>query len=578
MAAPLANLFALADPDPEVLDKAEAAIRSHEEWDRVWRPAKGWVAGLAHLPGSACRPDVSAVSGLAWVEGRDLVLDSPAWRPEQVMDMARTRPAGLSSVPGDFGFVVFSDGGGATAVRSCGGLVPLHVRHGRGAGRAAIATRVGDLVQYVADEVELDPLVWGVWAAGLALFPDGRGFLRDTIVVPPGHAAVVGIGKPRIVRYFDPTPSRWPEPSTTADKAAELRDLLLSTLERDLDPSGLNLLTLSGGVDSSALGAIAVGRLGRRVGTLSIIPSESDPRRPRELGFIDSLADRYGLSARWTRPADLPLLYQDFLEGPEVCIPVLHPALCALPAVSSEAEISTLFGGEYADEVAGSAITFPDWAMSVGVARLPAAAGRLPFGRRDLLRWAAWRYRWATKRPRIVWTEDLPDFVAEEVRAEWRQWRADRLRRAAARPVPWRFLDLWSEHDGWVAMNWEVTSTLGIRRSIPFLSRGTIELVHRCHPTELIGPGTKKLLRTALDGLVPDAYVHRPDKGHWTDIRVEAEVDWDLAVPTPLAQRVLAPNWSHPPSRLPARTAIQLGRLVRAARRIETVTGCKDGT
>ena len=47
---PMANLFAVGDPDAEFLDRMEERLAATGEFDSVWRPAPGWVAGQAPLP------------------------------------------------------------------------------------------------------------------------------------------------------------------------------------------------------------------------------------------------------------------------------------------------------------------------------------------------------------------------------------------------------------------------------------------------------------------------------------------------------------------------------------------------
>ncbi len=62
-------------------------------------------------------------------------------------------------------------------------------------------------------------------------------------------------------------------------------------------------------------------------------------------------------------------------------------------------------------------------------------------------------------------------------------------------------------------MHWEMTSALGVRRCFPFVTREVLELAFECHPAELVGPGTKRLLRSALANDVPRFNLERPDKG-----------------------------------------------------------------
>ena len=104
-------------------------------------------------------------------------------------------------------------------------------------------------------------------------------------------------------------------------------------------------------------------------------------------------------------------------------------------------------------------------------------------------------------------------------------------------------------------MNWEVCSALGIRRSLPFFNREALELAFECHPTELYGPGTKKLLRAALRDDVPAKNLLRPDKGRRDDALVKSMLSLQEQMPNETLPQelegVLGPGWfSHPPKAL----------------------------
>jgi len=103
--------------------------------------------------------------------------------------------------------------------------------------------------------------------------------------------------------------------------------------------------------------------------------------------------------------------------------------------------------------------------------------------------------------------------VLPELRIEYRDWLERRRRDAARDDRPHGYLALRAEADGFVAMNWEAASTLGVRRSFPFFNREVLELAFQCHPAELVGPGPKKLLRTALRHDVPAVNLGRADRG-----------------------------------------------------------------
>ena len=114
MLRPMANLFAVGDPDPGFLDRMEERLTATGEFESVWRPAPGWLAGQAPLPESEPDGDAVRSRGFAFVEGRDRLergrdLD---WL-DRVAELADRSPHRLAELPGDFGFVRFRPDGTA---------------------------------------------------------------------------------------------------------------------------------------------------------------------------------------------------------------------------------------------------------------------------------------------------------------------------------------------------------------------------------------------------------------------------------------------------------------------------------
>jgi hypothetical protein len=119
---PLANLLALATPDPAELGAAREAVEADDAFDPPWSPAPGWLVAASRLPGSS--PDGEPVrgAGLAFAHGRDEVAASGrSW--EDVARLVAERPGELAALPGDFGLLHVGPHGDATVVRSAGGLV-----------------------------------------------------------------------------------------------------------------------------------------------------------------------------------------------------------------------------------------------------------------------------------------------------------------------------------------------------------------------------------------------------------------------------------------------------------------------
>lgn len=569
---PLANLFAVHDADPAMLDEMMLDLQRSAEFAHVWRPAPGWVAAAAPLPGSTPDGDLARRHQLAFAEGRDVLVErsgkDPAERFREIVELADSNPDRLASLPGDFGFICFRAGGAATVVRSCGGLVPFYLK--QSGNRFVIATRLGDFVRYLPDAPRLDPLVNAIWASGWPMFPDGRTFLDGVTILRRGHfARREKTGRMQVERYWHPRPKRlpYPTPALAREHAERLRTLLVEKLTRDLDPDDGNLLTLSGGVDSSSLAVLAAGVVGRKVWTWSLLPRrERDDLVQHEMSYIEPLAQQYGFERRWSVFYHERLIFDLWRAAPRIVFHVVHPALCSLPAVMREAPVRVLFGGEFADVVCGSVFTVPDWARYTSVMQLLTDSQIALKNPRAIARWM--RYRYAMLRgheplpfPRELLEMDIVrrkplDLFHHAVREEYLAWWERKRKELREDTAPLRHLAIHSAtQDAFVPMNWEVCSALGIRRSFPFFNREALELAFECHPAELYGSGTKKLLRAALHDDVPSRNLYRTDKGRRDDALAKSMLSLQEPLPDePLPQElegVLGPGWfSRPPRTL----------------------------
>ena len=586
---PLANLFAVHDADPAALDEMMLDLQHSGEFAHVWRPAPGWVAAVAPLPGGTPDDDLVRQHQLAFAEGRDVLLErcgqDPVARWREIAELADLHPERLASLPGDFGFIRFRADGDATVVRSCGGLVPFYLKAAEG--RCAIGTRLGDFVRYLPDEPRLDPLVNAIWSTTWPIFPDGRTFLDGISILSRGHfARYEANGQAETGKYWDPRPAKtpYPTPAQAEEHAQRLRSLLFAKLERDLDPEGANLLTLSGGVDSSSLAVLIRGVVGYNLSTWTILPRVERPELvAEEMSYIDPLAEQYGFEQRWTEHVT-PRKYLDWWrEAPDIVFYVLHPMLCSLPRVLKEAPVKVLVGGEFADTVVGSRFTLPDWARQTSLIHLimdPQVGLKKP---RFIARWARQRLSMLRGRLQLPFSRDpleenghqnLPlNLYHPAVREAYRDWWDGEYEKLRADHATWRNLAMRTAAlDDFIPMNWEACSALGVRRSFPFASREALELAFECHPAELYGPqpGAKRLLRAALHDDVPARNLYRAVK----NTRDESLEDLLYAVQEPLPKgilsdelaAVLAPEFfSNPPQTLsgwPLHYATLLTRFV----------------
>lgn len=498
--APLADVVAYIDCDPSQLAGVRGSLQGR--FDTVWSPVDGCVMATRALPRSVPDGEDLRAAGFAFAEGRDTVADRPV--------------AGLvvESLPGGVGFVQ-ATGNRLVVVRSGPGTVPWYAwQDGE---RALVTTTFTELVRLLPVSLELDPLVCALWASFEAMFPDGRSFLRGVTAIASGHTAEVGPGHPARCRpWWDPWPDElpWPSRAATADHVERFREAVLRALDREVAYEPVNLLTLSGGVDSSALAYLAARQMGRPLAALSFVPPQEGPRARLESSYLDPLVADLGIAQHVRLPLDGRQRLALVAGAPPVAFPVLHPALQMLARLVREGSVDVLLGGEWADEVCGGWFAYPDWLDAVPPLGLLRRAARLPKGRSDV---KAWVRRRVPGRPLAgPWAGSLAEWVQPEVEDEYQSWRAGQLASLRALASPHRYQRaVLARLNGVQAMNWEVCSFLRVRRAFPFLTADVLEVIAACHPVELLGPGPKRLERQAFDGLVPDRYLRRPDKGGW---------------------------------------------------------------
>ncbi len=555
----------MQDLDRGRLGRLDAVLAGTREFE-ILRPSSNWTVALAPLPdGVPEHPDVRD-AGLVFCEGAERATGGSAARRHSASDVATLAleaPHRLAELDGDFTFVAFGHDGQAIAVRSCGGLVPVY--HWSDGQRVAIGTRLDYFLRFLPTPPELDRLVNGIWVTGWALLPDGRTFLEGVSLLDRGRYLRVGIdGRLGVGAYWDPRPAIGQQLRCDPERPRQLRRLLVDTLTRDLDPGGMNLLTLSGGVDSASLGALAVGTLGIPLAALTFLPPDPDGRR-RDERYVDILASQCRFQPHWRRRLGIEERIELLRRRNVACFQVPHPVLAVLPELVEEHPIRVLVGGEFADEVVGTFALLADWARHTSVlGLLRGGPSSWPTGTtRDLARWGKHRLLRALRRVRLPFPDQLPQIVQAELHDEYAEWHDRQHSFALADRRPLRQLALSTSQDPFVVMNWEATSPLGVRRSLPFFNREILELAFACHPQEQIGPGTKKLLRAALHDDVPAENLRREDKG--TSPSKAVQLPWTEALDEQLA-RIVRPDWfPRPPALLEQSDAWRLALLAQIA-------------
>lgn len=482
-------------------------LAAHSSYRALASAPAGWLIAIEPCESSEEQhsDDASLLSVEAPVRG-------PFPRGAAARALAGEPGTELGRLAGDLAFCAFGAGGTVKAVRSCGGLVPLYFYVS--ASSLCVATRLRDLYWLCVDELAIDPLVHAVWSSGNAIFPDGRTFFRNVSCVPRGHWLDARLGRARVARYWEPRRAELaePQPALVEQHVRELRDLLLDSLRDGLSPARQNLLTLSGGVDSSSVAVLASRSLGLPLSTLTFVAPAGSPARTRQLSYVRPLLDELHIESSQLLDADHASLDRLFERPLPTLYHCPHPALRLLPDLSPYA---SLVSGHFADEICGYSQRRQDWVRHTRLATLLAPALPAKFTPRDYARWGKRRLLGVLGRELLPLPGPLGRAYAPWVRDEHEAWVESTRRRMLADERPLRELATWTELDAWVAMHWDVASAHGVRPVHPFFNRAVLELAFQCHPSELYGPGTKKILRRALAGMVPARYLERPDKGHW---------------------------------------------------------------
>jgi asparagine synthetase B (glutamine-hydrolysing) len=521
---PLANVIAMYSRDPDRIGRFAARVET-DPILKVFRPAAGWVAAFHTLPLSV--PDSAPVQGQGYVfaEGREAVVarNDPLPGLKRLSEaLEHPEPRQLARIPGDYSFFRFKPDGSVTAVRSCGGLVPVYIWES--ADGLVLSTHATWLAKYASWRGEPDWLITAMWLSGWPTFARNRSHLEGVKILHKGERYDwrPASSQSRITRYWYPPQAselRWPTKKIEQEHQEQFRSLLIDSLRQNLDPDGGNLLSLSGGVDSASLLALTAGHLKYPVKTFSLVPPKSARYYEREMGYLNALWDQYKVEHQ-----ELEIRSQaefDLVSRlPPLLFPLFNPTTLALTGPMRNAGIRVSFGGEFADEVVGSSsFTLPDWARHVPVWRLPFLLKRLPRSKRlplyMLEQQIAHRFtgRVTTPFPSSLQAWMSPDLeqqmgaLQKAVELDWAQAGV----RGCANPTLW----LRTIYLDFQPMQWEICSWQGVRRFSPFSIRPVLDLALRCHPTELLGPGSKRLLRNSLKGLVPSQFLERGDKGQF---------------------------------------------------------------
>ena len=483
----------------------------------------GWLVTVSCLPGAEANELFNPSCGIVICQGADDLIRTPGdWRKVEY-DLGEPSGYCASTSADDICAVSLMEGGRARLLQSHAALMPLYVY--APASMVMITSSIDLLLRHVPAQPGIDRATLAMWANGQPLFAENRSMLEGVALLRRGQRSCVDangvVSSESADREFLGAALSLGE-LDQAGVAERLRDAVLSVLDRDLVASGVNLLSLSGGVDSSTLATLANRTLRRPIRTLSVLPGQVDVQK-RELASAEAGLRGVPRSHRLILPVDFaPFSARKIVQSaPRVAVPVLHPVLCHLSEASQQfgEKIDVYFGGEFCDEIIGGEAVLEEWLADVGfftaMLKLPIRSQRGMLRRRHALYVASGSVnqmrRWLRRAPdpRL-----LPQYFNHDVRAEVSTLieRVDSI--GVDHPSAIMLNRFLTYYTPILDMNWAVCAASGVRRSFPFANRRVLSLLWRTRPRHRLGPTTKAIFRKAFAGDAPEALA-RKDKGHW---------------------------------------------------------------
>ncbi len=488
--------------------------------------------------------------GLLCVVDGDLYDLPPAAVPAEVA-LAAWRAGALHRLRGDFTLVVWDEarGRGALARDHMGGrsLVLAGTRE-----RLCFASATVELLRLLARTPDPDAVMLAHWISAAAPPPE-RTFYAGVRQLEPGTVLELPSAPSAPSRRFWSGGDGAPLAGARAELVDGLRERLQTAVRRRLPDSGLAGILLSGGLDSSSVGALAAREPSARLAAYSAV----FPRHPTvdEGPLIDRLAAAYRVPAVKVEVHDGGVVGGALAYLERWRLPPVSPNLFfwqPLFARAREDGVSVMLDGEGGDELFG----FDPYLVADHLRRGRVLAA-VRTARRGLLGDAP--------PPRLVARILLRYGLGGAVPLPLHE--AVRRRRPLERYAPpWLNGDaarLLFEHDdqwGWkrepgprwrAHFRWRtalVGSSIGyehirlraaqhdLRPRHPLADVDVVEYLLRLPPELAFDPHlSRPLLREAVDGFVPDEVRLRPAKSFFDEVFHEAMCDRER----PLVRRLL---------------------------------------
>jgi asparagine synthase (glutamine-hydrolysing) len=407
------------------------------------------------------------------------------------------------------------------------GIKPLYLRHIRG--RILFASEMAALRRYPAPRPTIDPARL-VDLVTLQYVPGAKTVFREVVKLLPGHALHVRDGVVRVFPWFE-----FPEVSSEGgasldDLAATLRELLEDAVRAQAVADVPLGVFLSGGLDSTGIAALLAAAAPRRVLSFSVGfagAAEHDERRFAMLASRALGTEHHELVVQADDVAKLLPVAMAHLEEP-----ILDPALLPTWLLSrfARSDVTVALSGEGADELFGGyrRHLFQQrlgWMRAVpGLAPLARAGRRLgvvptrvgqaleALGTRNPVRnHLEWSQTIARSLASALFDDDLvrefasdadaafspyfernPDALSARLRADLSEWLPHNLLQKVDR----------------------ASMAFSLEARVPYLALPVVRFVTALPDDVKINGGeTKRILRRALAGIVPDESLRRPKQG-----------------------------------------------------------------
>ncbi|MDX2054193.1 MAG: hypothetical protein SFV15_17465 [Polyangiaceae bacterium] len=465
-------------------------------------------------------PDLTAElarRGLFFLEGPEYFQTLNAeFLPDPLLEELRKDIPLLAKFETDLGLLHINNEGTATLVRSCAGGVPLYYWQVRDV--FAISSTLHQRVHCFPEEpANIDPLVCAMHASGVGVFPEGRTTVKGVRILEIGHLLKVSRRLHQPLMYwpiprFEVSPM---DPEAWLASAEMLKKTLLKKMDREMSSSGNNLVSFSGGVDSSCVVALA-GALSKPTATISFITphrgDQAEQQRQIQIGLAHA-----GIGQHLSEVLSNSLRARLAVQAPPLPQIQLHPVLNFLPRLVDLWGPVTLGGGEFADRLLGGRTqTIWDLARDSSLAGL-----RRYTTPRDFLGLSKARALWLVtpmgKFRGSPFPVRLRPWARNDLNNEYTAWLEQTIGRNDVLPR-WHLRRRLMMNRA-IPMNWEACSRLGVRRVYPFLCRTILDLALNSHPSDHFGvlpsgarSGPKRMLRRSLSEIVPREALYQADK------------------------------------------------------------------